>query len=84
MLSVLGMRRRKVGSLIVTSRFACHFPRVRLEEVNGFECKEEELAVVNFRFCWIFIFDGETGKMIKIQEDLDAAVLRQSAQVSCG
>jgi hypothetical protein len=78
------MRRRKVGSLIITSRFACHFPRVKLEEVNELEVKEHELAEVNRWFYWIFIFAEETGKMIKIREHLNTAVLRQSAQVSGG
>jgi ketosteroid isomerase-like protein len=29
------------------------------------------------RFCWIFIFDGETGKVVKIREYMNTALVRE-------
>lgn len=62
-----------MGSLIIISRFACHFPRVELG-VNELEVEENELTWVNSRFCWISIRNGETGNVVKIREYLDTAL----------
>jgi uncharacterized protein len=32
------------------------------------------------RFCWIFIFDGETGKVVKIREYINTALVRDVAK----
>ena len=46
---------------------------------DGHRGWEGELTRVNDRFCWIFIFDGETGKVVKIREYINTALVREVA-----
>jgi hypothetical protein len=50
-----------------------------VDELGG---EEDQLTRVNPRFCWIFVFNEKTGKVVKIRKYLTALV-REVALGSC-